>query len=324
MKYTQNVSIIGCGRWGTFLAWYLVKHKGVKEVLLYGLENSTSFQELKLNRKNEYLDLSDEIKLTSNLDKTLQNEYIIISIDAQNLRCLAKELNKYNLNGKTFILAMKGIDIETKDRLSQVMIKNINQNIRIAVLLGPGHVEDYTRGVPNCAVIDGMDRQVKEDVVELMRTPLMRLYYGDDLIGNEIGGAYKNVIGIAAGILDGLDWSSLKGALMARSVSEVGKFIEKMNGNPHSACGLAFLGDFEATLFSKYSNNRMFGELFIKGGRTNKNCEGFYTLKAVYEMSNELKLDMPITNALYNIIYEGKPVREWLNKLFGRDLKDEF
>ena len=182
---------------------------------------------------------------------------------------------------------MKGIDIKTKSRLSQVMFDNVKQNINVAVLLGPGHVQDYTKGIPNCAVIDSNGEETKKNVVNLMRSPLMRLYYGTDLIGNEIGGAYKNVIGIGAGILDGLGWNSLKGALMSRSVVEVGRFIEKCGGNSRSASGLAFLGDFEATLFSKHSNNRLFGELFIKGETTTKNCEGFYTLKAVYEMAKD-------------------------------------
>lgn len=324
MKDITKVSIIGCGRWGTFLAWYLNEYKKINKVLLFGLETSQTFRNLRSTRKNEYLALPDEVELTSNLSQALESKYIIISIDAQNLKHLAKELNGFDLKGKTFILSMKGIDIETKERLSQVMLRNINQDIRIAVLLGPGHVEDYTKGIPNCAVIDGITDEVKHDVVNLMRSPLMRLYYGTDLIGNEIGGAYKNVIGIAAGILDGLGWNSLKGALMARSVAEVGKFIEKMGGIPHTACGLSFLGDFEATLFSQHSNNRRFGELFIRGEGTNKNCEGFFTLKAVYEISKDLELDMPITNALYDIIYNGKPIKDGLDNLFGRDLKKEF
>ncbi len=320
----SKVSVIGPGRWGTFLAWYLVNYKKYNNVLLYGLENSISFQNLKKNRENEYLKIPDKLTLTSDLHKTLQSDYIIISIDAQNLNDLSLKLNDYDLNNKTFILAMKGIDIKTRKRLSQIMFDNINQNIRVAVLLGPGHVQDYTRGIPNCAVIDSNEEQTKIDVVNLLRSPLMRLYYGVDLIGNEIGGAYKNVIGIGAGMLDALGWCSLKGALMSRSVVEVGRFIEKCGGNSRSASGLAFLGDFEATLFSKHSNNRLFGELFIKGEKTTKNCEGYYTLKAVYEMGREFKIELPITNTLYNIIYNGSSVDEGLNSLFGRDLKKEF
>jgi len=321
----NKVGVIGCGRWGTFLAWYLINYKKEDEILLYGRENSKSFDDLKHNRKNEYLSIPDNIILTSDLESFIKNsKYVIISIDAQNLKYLAKQLNDYDLSTKTFILAMKGIDVETKSRLTEVMAKNINQNINVAVLLGPGHVEDYTRGIPNCAVIDSNDENIKKDVVNLMRSNLMRLYYGTDLIGNEIGGAYKNVIGICAGILDGLGCASLKGALMARSIVEVGKFIEKCGGNKFSACGLSFVGDFEATLFSKHSNNRMFGELFIKGEKTEKNCEGFYTLKAVYEMGKNFKIDMPITNTLYEIIYNKISIKEGLDSLFGRDLKKEF
>lgn len=321
-----TVSVIGAGRWGTFLAWYLVKYREFKKVLLYGLETSLTFQELAKNRKNEYLSIPNEIYMTSSLDETLKSDYILISIDAQNLKCLSQQINSYNISGKTFILAMKGIDIESKKRLSQVIKDTVKQDIKIAVLLGPGHVEDYIKGIPNCAVIDSEDDNTKKEVITLMRSPLMRLYYGTDLIGNEIGGAYKNVIGIAAGVLDGLGWNSLKGALMSRSVFEVGKFIEKCGGNARSASGLSFLGDFEATLFSKFSNNRMFGELFVKGEAdlTKKNCEGYYTLKAVYEMSKTFNLDLPITNTLYNIIYNKTPIKEGLDNLFGRDLKKEF
>lgn len=320
----QTVSVVGAGRWGTFLAWYLVNYKNHKNVLLYGLENSPTFKGLKENRKNEYLEIPNEIFLTSDLEQTLQSDYIIISIDAQNLNDFSLNLNNFDVNGKTFILAMKGIDIKTRKRLSQIMLDNIKQNINVSVLLGPGHVQDYKRGIPNCAVIDSNSEETKQRVIDLLRSPLMRLYYGVDLIGNEIGGAYKNVIGIAAGMLDALGWCSLKGALMSRSVVEVGRFIEKCGGNSRSASGLAFLGDFEATLFSKHSNNRLFGELFIKGEKTTKNCEGYYTLKAVYEMGKEFNIELPITNTLYGIIYEKKSIEEGLNCLFGRDLKKEF
>lgn len=325
MKIFNSISVIGCGRWGSFLAWYLANYnQNLSKILLYGLESSATFQSLKETRKNEYLSLSDKIELTSDLEYTLKSDCIVISIDAQNLKYLAKQLNEYKLDGKTFILAMKGIDVETKQRLSQVMLSNIKQNIDIAVLLGPGHVEDYTKGIPNCAVIDGINHNSKRNAVGLFRSRLMRIYYGNDLIGNEIGGAYKNVIGIGAGILDGLGWGSLKGALMARSIAEVSKFIEKSGGNRFSASGLSFLGDFEATLFSKHSNNRMFGELFLKGETTNKNCEGYYTLKAVYEMAKDFGIDMPITNTLYYAIYDKKPITDCIENLFGRDLKGEF
>ena len=320
----NTVSVIGPGRWGTFLAWYLATQKNI-DITLYGLEDSPQYQELKNTKKNSFLEIPNNITLTSNLDEALKSQYIIISINSQGLKELAETLDKYNIEGKTFILAMKGMYIPTHQRLSQVMKENIHQKINVAVLLGPGHVQDYTKGIPNCAVIDSDDEIVKDNVINLMKSHLMRLYYGVDLIGNEVGGAYKNVIGIAAGMLDGLGWNSLKGALMSRSIAEVGRFIEKCGGNPRSASGLAFLGDFEATLFSKHSNNRLYGEMFVSGGSVgDKNCEGYYTLQAVYEMGKEFDIELPITNALYNIVYNKYPIKEEINKLFNRDTKKEF
>jgi glycerol-3-phosphate dehydrogenase (NAD(P)+) len=315
----MTISVIGSGRWGTFLAWYLATHKK-ESVLLYGIDDDPGFQSLKNNRRNDFLEIPDNIALTTDLAETLKNDYIVISIGAQNLKHLVAEMKNYNIKGKTFILAMKGIDIEGKKRLSEIM----PMDVEVAVLLGPGHVQDYLRGVSNCAVIDGRNQETKQKVVALMGSKLIRLYYGVDLIGNEIGGAYKNVIGIAAGILDGLGWNSLKGALMARSIVEVGRFIKHYGGNPQSASGLAFLGDFEATLFSPYSNNRMFGEKFVKNESFEKNSEGYYTLEAVKQMGESSNLELPITYTLHDIIYKKTDIKDSIDKLFARDLKKEF
>ena len=318
------INVIGCGRWGVFLGWYVVNHTMQKEVKIFGRADGLDYQELRDTRKNQFLELSDGMEMTDSLEETLKADYIIISITSQNLKYLAEDLNKYKLDGKTFILAMKGIDIDLQKRLSEVMKDKIKQDIKIAVLLGPGHVQDYTSGVPSCAIIDSDDEETKKKVVDLLSSNLMRLYYGNDLIGNEIGGALKNVVGIAAGILDGLKWQGLKGALMSRSPVEIMRFIEKCGGNPISVYGLAHLGDYEATLFSPFSNNRLFGEKFVEGEIITKTCEGYYTLKVIYEMSQNFNLEMPIVNVLYDIIYNKKDIKENINKLFTRSIKSEF
>ncbi len=320
----RQVSVIGAGRWGTFLAWYLAEYDKADKVYVYGTENSITFQNLKQNKKNEYLSLQDRIELTSNLELTLKSDFIFISINAQNLKFLSTEINNYNVQEKTFILAMKGIDIKEKKRLSEIVSEKITQDINIAVLLGPGHVEDYTKGIPNCVVIDGNNKQTKDNVINLMQSKLIRPYYGNDLIGNEICAAYKNVIGIAAGILDGLGYYSLKGALMSRALFEVGRFIEKCGGNPKSAGGLSFLGDFEATLFSQHSKNRTFGEMYVKDKNIKKDCEGYYTLEAIYEIGKDLNIDLPITNILYDVIYNNTQPQDGLKKLFERNITNEF
>lgn len=319
----KNISVIGCGRWGTFLGWYAAKYC-VDNVKLYDLVDSPNFQELLNTRKNGYLQLEDNMEVIGDLNEVLKNDFIIVSIGAQYFRGLCKELNGYDLKGKTFVLAMKGLEQSTAKRLTTVMSEEINQDINVAVLLGPGHVQDYTKGVPSCAVVDSADSKVAESVIKILSSDLIRLYSGTDLIGTEIGAALKNVVGVAAGALDGMGWQGLKGALIARGPIEVGRFIEAMGGNAMSAYGLAHLGDYEATLFSQYSNNRNFGEKLVKGEKFDKMAEGVATLKAIHDISKEKNIKMPICDALYRVVYENYDIKEEIANLFGRDVGKEF
>ena len=225
---------------------------------------------------------------------------------------------------KTFLLAMKGLEEPNATILSDVMREEISQPIHIATLGGPGHVQDYMKGVPSCAVIDSDEPETIDRAIKTMQSDLIRFYYGADFIGNQIGAALKNVIGIAAGILDGLEWYGLKGALMARAPIEVGRFIKHFGGNPLTAYGLSHLGDYEATLFSKHSHNRTFGELFAKGENFGKLAEGYYTLKAVKNIADRENISMPICQALYKAIYEGADIKEMIRTMFERNLKQEF
>lgn len=320
----KQMSVIGCGRWGTFLAWYVANYCDVEKVLLYGMVGAPSYDELKQYRKNEYLSLSDNMEMTSDLALTLTSDFIIISINCQNLRSLAKQLNGYDLNGKTFLLAMKGLEEPSAKILAQVFREEINQDIHIATLGGPGHVEDYLNNVPSAAVIDSFEPETQDFIIKFMQSNLIRFYYGTDLIGNQVGAALKNVIGIAAGILDGLGWWGLKGALMARAPIEVGRLIKYMGGKPESVYGLAHLGDYEATLFSRNSHNRMFGEMFAKGEAYGKSAEGVGTLRAVKAISDRENIEMPICQALYAIIFEQADIKATIRSLFDRSLKKEF
>lgn len=319
----KKLSLIGCGRWGTFLGWYSANYCGF-DVDMYDLPSSPNFIELRDSRKNPYLTLSDNMTLHDNLSAVLNNDTIIVSIGCQYFRGLCKELSNYNLNGKTFLLAMKGLEEPGAKIMHDIMKEEIKQNIHVAVLAGPGHVQDYMKGVPSCAVIDSDEEETKERLIKMLQSDLIRLYYGADLIGNQIGAALKNVIGIAAGILDGLEWYGLKGALMARAPIEVGRFIQYFGGNPHTAYGLAHLGDYEATLFSKFSHNRTFGEKFARGEDFGKLAEGVPTLKAVKMIADEKGIDMPICQALYKVVYEKADIKSTIRSMFDRDLKREF
>lgn len=318
----MNVTVLGSGRWGTFLAVY---HSRRNDVMLWGKEGSPDFEELMTERKNSYLTLPDNLVLQPDLEKALEHsDYIVISISAQHLREFCRRINQYNVAHKTFILCMKGIESQTGERLSQIVSETITQDINVCVWVGPGHVQDFMAGVPNCMVVDSRDKDVTADVVNKFSGDLIRLYLGHDIIGTEIGAAAKNVIGIAAGMLDGLHLSSLKGALMARGAREVSRLINAMGGNELSAYGLSHLGDYEATLFSPHSQNRMFGESFITGRKYEKLAEGVATVKALMKLSEQYNVELPISHAVYDIVYNNFPPKEALTRLFRRDIKEEF
>ena len=319
----SKMSLIGCGRWGTFLGWYAANYRGF-EVDMYDIPTSPNFIELRDTRRNPYLSLSDNMYLHDTLADVLQNDAIIISIGCQYFRGLCKELNSYNLTGKKFLLAMKGLEEASAKTMFDVMKEEINQDIHIAILAGPGHVQDYMKKVPSCAVIDSDEDETKDFWIQNMQSELIRFYYGSDLIGNQIGAALKNVIGLAAGILDGLGWYGLKGALMARAPVEVGRMIKYFGGNPQTAYGLAHLGDYEATLFSQHSHNRTFGEKFAKGENFGKLAEGVPTLKAVKNIADDEGIDMPICQALFKGIYENADIKDTIRNIFERNLKKEF
>lgn len=318
----MKVTVIGCGRWGSLITWYLDYIK--MDVTLYGRAESKNMQRFLAERKNDYLMLPESVKLSTDLSCVKDAEVIVISINSQGLQALLAELKPYDLQNKIFVLCMKGIEIATGRRLTQVVNDSVDFSNEVAVWIGPGHVQELYNGVPNCMVIDSNNENVKKKLVDTFNSDLIRIYYGQDLIGNEVGAAAKNVIGIAAGMLDGLGVSSLKGALMSRGTREVSRLIKAMGGNELSAYGLCHLGDYEATVFSQFSHNRRFGELFIKGEQYDKLAEGYYTVRAMMNLAKNYGVELPISRAVYEMLYQNKDPKETLNGLFARTIKNEF
>lgn len=318
----MKITVIGCGRWGSLITWYLDRIGN--EVTLYGRKESRHMQRFLKERKNDLLFLPERIILSTDLASVKDAEVIIISVNSQGLRGLMGELKPLALRDKTFVLCMKGLEIGTGKRLSEVASEYLDPTNEIAVWLGPGHVQEFYRGIPNCMVIDSENPDVKKHLVDSFSSELIRFYYGQDMIGNEIGAAAKNVIGIAAGMLDGIGLPTLKGALMSRGTREVARLIQAMGGNELSAYGLCHLGDYEATVFSKFSHNRQYGEQFVKGEPFDQLAEGYYTVKALMDLKTEYQVDLPICEAVYKILYEHADERETLNSLFARSVKKEF
>ena len=279
-------------------------------------------QQLLQTRRNEYLALPPAVTLTTDPQAALSHsQTVVISVSTQSLRGLLTELP--GLQEKELVFCMKGIEEGTGLRLTQIAAQCGCHHT--AVWVGPGHVQDFLRGCPNCMVIDSLDSQRTRRLAGLFSSDLIRFYYGRDLIGNEIGAAAKNVIGIAAGLLDGLDRSSLKGALMARGAREIARLIGALGGEEMTAYGLSHLGDYEATVFSPHSHNRQFGEAFAKnipfaGGL----AEGAYTVKALMLLSQRTGMELPICQTVEQVIHHGQPPKEALSSLFLRSLKEEF
>ncbi len=219
---------------------------------------------------------------------------------------------------------MKGLEGSSGKRLSQVFGEEVGKNINLAVWVGPGHVQDFVNNIPNCMVIGSENIEITKKIVQEFNSDLIRFYYGQDLIGNEIGAATKNVMGIAAGMLDGLNYSSLKGSLMARGTREISRLVRAMGGNDLTIYGLSHLGDYEATLFSPHSHNRKFGQAFVEGERFGKLAEGVSTVKALRELSLQYDVDLPLCNAIYEVLFENKNAKETLEDLFLRPVKFEF
>lgn len=320
----MRITVIGCGRWGSFIAWYL-DHIG-HQVTLYGREGSANLRRFRETRCNDYLRLPESVALSSALDCVLAAETVVISVGSQALAKVANSLAALGFDGTKIplVLCMKGIEVSTGRRLSQVVTDGLGPKTRVAVWLGPGHVQEFIKGAPNCMVIDSEDEALKAELVAAFSSDLIRFYYGADLIGNEIGAAAKNVVGIAAGMLDGLGLATLKGALMSRGTMEISRLIGAMGGNPMSAYGLCHLGDYEATVFSPHSHNRCFGELFVKGEPYDKLAEGYYTVRALVKMAGEHGVELPICEHLYRILFEGGDVQQSLDALFTRSLKSEY
>mgnify|MGYP001082850189 CR=1 FL=1 len=321
----MKISVLGCGRWGSFIAWYLSRRGN--DVTSWGPEEDYSYRVLKETGRNEYVELNSKIHLTCDLEEAVTRaEIIVISISAQGLRGFMQKIIRYDVSDKVFVLCMKGIESDTGKRLSEILAESGISSDKIAVWVGPGHIQSFVQGIPNCMVIDSESETLKRSLVGEFKSDLIRFYYGNDLLGTEIGAAAKNVMGIAAGVLD-VVCKPLKGPLMSRGAREVARLIKALGGNELSAYGLAHLGDYETTLFSEYSHNRMYGEMLAKGQRFEKLAEGVATSGALRLLGEKCGVELPITEAVYRVCYEdgndALRCREEIGRLFQRTTKAE-
>ena len=325
----MNVAILGAGNWGTTLA--ILLSKKVSKIFLWSIEEPDKIERTRENKK--YLPgfkIPENVKVTGDLSETLSSsEIVIFAVPSHAMREVAQKVSKMKKNLIAVSVA-KGIELHTFKRMTQILEEELNTD-KVCALSGPTIAREVVRGLPTACVCASKNKYIGEKIQKLFYTDTFRVYYSDDVIGVELGGALKNVIVLAAGMCDGLNLGvNAKSALLTRGLYEMQKLGVKMGAKPLTFAGLSGMGDLITTAFSQYSRNRYVGEQLGKGRKLKDIlsemvmvAEGVKTTKAVYELSQKYKIEMPITKVVYEILYENLPPKEGIKKLMERPLKSE-
>ena len=336
-----KITIVGAGMWGTTLA-ILLGNKGYN--LKLWVRSKEVYDDISVNRINSKY--TDNYTIPQNVIPFLGNnkrdifknsDIIIFAVPSHALREIINfffdELNKNGKQIKAVVNAAKGLEIKTNKRLSEVLSETLPENLKekIAVLSGPNIAVEILKSLPSVSVIASQDNKILDYLQPVFSTEFFRIYINTDLIGVEIGAAVKNIIAIAAGISDGLGFgSNSKASLIARGLYELSKVGVFFGANAKTLFGAAGLGDLITTCISQNSRNRMVGERLAKGESINviqKNmymvAEGINTTKCVYNIAKKHNLDLPITDSIYNIIYEGLQPFQSVKNLMSRKFKAE-
>lgn len=332
MTSGASVAILGDGGWGTALA-ILVHRKG----RLVSLWSAFPDYAKVLSEKRENVKflkgvrIPDEVRITCDLDAVIRgSEIIVFAIPTQYLRNILYKMKSDTLRGKVLVSVAKGIEKKTLLRPSQIISQFIPGN-SIAVLSGPSHAEEVARNVPTCVVAASSSRETARMVQEILMEPRFRIYTSDDVIGVELAGSLKNVVALAAGVCDGLQFgSNTKAALLARGLFEITRLGIHMGANPNTFFGLSGLGDLVTTCISEYGRNRKVGELLGQGKRLDEIlasmemvAEGVETTRSAMELSAKYQVEMPIVQEVNKILFENKNPLQAVEDLMARDAKME-
>lgn len=329
----SNVSILGAGTWGCALA-ILLAGKGHEVTIWTKLEHEA--QSLINNRKNMKnlpgAELPEQIKITMDLEAACQNrDLIVMAVASPFIRATAHEAKPYIKAGQIIVNVSKGIEDETLYTLSEVLNDELPQ-ADIAVLSGPSHAEEVSRGVPTTVVVGALTKETAHFIQDIFMTDVFRVYTSPDMTGIELGGSLKNVIALAAGIVDGLGLGdNTKAALMTRGMAEISRLGVKMGGKIETFSGLSGFGDLFVTCNSKHSRNWNAGYLMGQGKTmeeamktVNQVVEGVNSAKAALALANKHGVEMPIVEKINQVLFEGKTTREALNDLLNRDKRKEY
>lgn len=326
----MKLAIIGAGNWGTTLS--ILQSKNFDEVYLYSKEGFDIFKDRENIKYLPGFKIPQEVTLSASLKECVRNaDIIIFVVPSVYLREAVYDVKKY-YEGSIIVSATKGIEETTLLCPSQVIKEEMeNRKLPLVVMSGPNIAREIALGMPASTVCASEDKKVAYRVQLLFKTSVFRTYRSSDVVGVELGGALKNIIAIACGMSDGLGFgTNAKGALITRGLAEITRLGVKMGADPFTFSGLSGLGDLVTTAMSRNSRNRFVGEEIGKGKSLDDVlslmvmvAEGVYTTRSAVRLSRKWKVDMPITEEIYRILFQSESPKEGMRSLMERDLKYE-
>lgn len=326
-----KVTVLGGGSWGIALAIVLTNN-GHDVTIWSAVPNELNM--LKENHEHKMLPgvkLPDSIKYTLDDKEGIEGkDLLVMAVASSYTRSTAHRIAPIVAEGQKIVNVAKGIEESTLMTLSDIIEQEIPQ-ADVAVLSGPSHAEEVSRGLPTTIVVGARSRDTAEYIQNLFMSEVFRVYTSPDMLGMELGGALKNVVALAAGIADGLGYGdNTKAALITRGITEIARLGTTMGGKFETFCGLTGIGDLIVTCASMHSRNRRAG-ILIGQGKTYEEAmaevqmvvEGVYSAKAAVKLAEKYGVQLPIIEQVNAVLFEGKPADKAVKELMLRDRKLE-
>ena len=328
----NKICVLGAGSWGSALALSLAK-KGY-DVTMWTLSQEQA-DKVNLTKENiDYLPgvlFPNNIILTTNIEEAVINsKLIVLAVPSQAIRSVCNQIKPFIKDNQILVDVAKGLERGSRLRLSQVCEEELPNNPYVA-LSGPSHAEEVARDIPTTLVVACENVDIAQEVQDIFMSPKLRVYTNPDVIGVELGGALKNIIAFGAGICDGLGYGdNTKAALMTRGIREISRLGIALGADSSTFSGLSGIGDLIVTCTSMHSRNRRAGILIGQGKSLDETLkevkmvvEGITATEVAYDVANKMDIDMPITSAIYSVLYEGKNANEVVVNLMMRSKKHE-
>ncbi|MBO5734163.1 MAG: NAD(P)H-dependent glycerol-3-phosphate dehydrogenase [Clostridia bacterium] len=327
----MNMSVIGSGTWGCALCSILANKGNTVTLWSYFKEESESLSKTRKAPNLSDFVMPENVIYTSDIEQATKDMDLIVMVTpSAAIGKTAEAMSPYVKEGAVIVCASKGFDSVTQKTLTET-IKDKIPNCTVAALSGPSHAEEVAMKMPTTLVAACESKSVREMIQEQFTTDYLRIYTNEDILGVEIGGALKNIIALCAGISDGLGLGdNAKAALMTRGISEIARLGAAMGAKATTFAGLSGVGDLIVTCTSMHSRNRRAGILIGKGKtcdeamkEVNMVVEGVYATKEAYKLAKKYDVEMPITEEVYGVLFEGKPVKDTVRVLMSRSRKNE-